>query len=144
MVLQWKKKSKKDREKRLVKALISNYSPGDLLQNSFSSFAFAVGVVSRYESRKPGGTESITRKGIDVAIALDVSKSMLATDLQPNRLERAKQLITKLMNEMPNDRIALVLFAGKAYLQMPLTVDHGAAAMYVRRPPLMRYHNKEQ
>lgn len=56
---------------------------------------------------------------------------MLATDLAPNRLERAKQFIGKLMNEMPNDRIALVLFAGKAYLQMPLTVDHGAAQLFV-------------
>jgi Ca-activated chloride channel homolog len=46
-------------------------------------------------------------------------------------LERAKQFISKLMNEMPNDRIALVLFAGKAYLQMPLTTDHGAAQLYV-------------
>jgi Ca-activated chloride channel family protein len=56
---------------------------------------------------------------------------MLATDLAPNRLERAKQLIGKLMNAMPNDRIGLVLFAGKAYLQMPLTTDHGAASMFV-------------
>ncbi|HKZ67299.1 MAG TPA: VWA domain-containing protein, partial [Chitinophagaceae bacterium] len=75
--------------------------------------------------------EGISRKGIDVVIALDVSKSMLATDLAPNRLERAKQLILKLMNTMPNDRIGLVLFAGKAYLQMPLTTDHRAASMFV-------------
>ena len=81
--------------------------------------------------RKPGETNKTNRKGIDIAIALDVSKSMLAADLAPNRLERAKQFIGKLMNEMPNDRIALVLFAGKAYLQMPLTVDHGAAQMFV-------------
>ena len=64
-------------------------------------------------------------------IALDVSKSMLATDLPPDRLERAKQMILRLMNQMPDDRIALVLFAGKAYMQMPLTVDHGAAAIFV-------------
>jgi Ca-activated chloride channel homolog len=81
--------------------------------------------------RKPGDAEGINRKGIDVIIALDVSKSMLATDLAPNRLERAKQLIGKLMHAMPNDRIGLVLFAGKAYLQMPLTTDHGAAGMFV-------------
>jgi Ca-activated chloride channel family protein len=56
---------------------------------------------------------------------------MLATDLSPNRLERAKQMILKLMDQMPNDRIALVLFAGKAYMQMPLTIDHGAAAIFV-------------
>jgi Ca-activated chloride channel homolog len=56
---------------------------------------------------------------------------MLATDLQPNRLERSKQFINKLIADMPDNRIALVLFAGKAYLQMPLTIDHGAAKMYV-------------
>ena len=132
-LLRWKKKIiKRIGEKRLVQALINNYSPGRFTSKFiFLSFAFAFGVAAVMNPRKPGGSESISRKGIDVTIALDVSKSMLATDLQPNRLERAKQFITKLMNEMPNDRIALVLFAGKAYLQMPLTVDHGAAAMYI-------------
>ncbi len=91
----------------------------------------AIGILAAMNPRQPGETDNTNRKGIDVAIALDVSKSMLATDLPPNRLERAKQFIGKLMAEMPNDRIALVLFAGKAYLQMPLTVDHGAAKMFV-------------
>jgi Ca-activated chloride channel family protein len=81
--------------------------------------------------RKPGASDNKNRKGIDIAIALDVSKSMLATDIAPDRLERAKQFIGKLINEMPDDRIALVLFAGKAYLQMPLTIDHNAAQMFV-------------
>lgn len=93
--------------------------------------AFAVGVVMVMDLRKPGGPEGINRKGIDVVVALDVSKSMLAADLAPNRLERAKQFVGKLLNAMPNDRIGLVLFAGNAYLQMPLTTDHGAAMMYV-------------
>src|SRR5438876_4700745 len=132
-LLQWKRKvTKRIGDKRLVKVLISNYSSKRFTSKFiFLSLAFALGVAAVMNPRKPGGSESINRKGIDVAIALDVSKSMLATDLQPSRLERAKQFITRLMNEMPNDRIALVLFAGKAYLQMPLTVDHGAAAMYI-------------
>jgi Ca-activated chloride channel family protein len=57
---------------------------------------------------------------------------MLAEDSKPNRLEVAKQLVNKLMNELQNDRIGLILFAGRAYLQMPLTTDHGAARMYVQ------------
>jgi Ca-activated chloride channel homolog len=132
-LLQWKKKViKRIGDKRLVRALISNYSSKRFTSKFiFLSLALALGVAAVMNPRRPGGSESINRKGIDVAIALDVSKSMLATDLQPSRLERAKQFITKLMNEMPNDRIALVFFAGKAYLQMPLTVDHGAAAMYI-------------
>jgi len=93
--------------------------------------AFALGVLGVANLRKPGAADNITRKGIDVVLALDVSRSMLSTDLSPNRLERAKQMILKLMDQMPDDRIALVLFAGKAYLQMPLTVDHGAAEIFV-------------
>ncbi len=131
--LQWKKRVKKRiGSEKLVNLLISNYSP-KLFASKFIilSLAFAIGVIAVMNPRVPGDTDNSTRKGIDVAIALDVSKSMLAADLPPNRLERAKQFISKLMAEMPNDRIALVLFAGKAYLQMPLTVDHGAANMFV-------------
>lgn len=119
-------------DKKLVKQLISNFS-----QTLFSvkfiilllAIAAAVGAVMNL--RRPADGDGIARKGIDVVIALDVSKSMLATDLQPNRLERAKQFINKLMNAMPDDRIGLVLFAGKAYMQMPLTTDHRAAQMFV-------------
>lgn len=112
--------------------LIKSFSPR-LFTTKFVLFslAFALGVIAVANLRKPGSPDNITRKGIDVVIALDVSRSMLSTDLSPNRLERAKQMILKLMDQMPNDRIALVLFAGKAYLQMPLTVDHGAAAIFV-------------
>jgi Ca-activated chloride channel homolog len=132
-LLRWKKQIiKRIGDEKLVKALISNYSSG-LFTSRFIvlSFAFALGVLAVMDLRKPGASDNMSRKGIDVVIALDVSKSMLATDLQPSRLERAKQFINKLMDQMPDDRIALVLFAGKAYLQMPLTVDHGAAKMYV-------------
>ena len=94
--------------------------------------------------RIAGTDEGITRKGIDVLIALDVSKSMLAQDLQPNRLERAKQLIINLMNKMPNDRIGLVLFAGKAYLQMPLTTDHNTDGYLYQLLVQVRLHNKER
>ena len=129
----WKSKViKRIGDRNLVKALIGGYSSALFaLKFGMLSIAFAAGTVMVMDLRKPGGTEGISRKGIDVVIALDVSKSMLATDLAPNRLERAKQLILKLMNTMPNDRIGLVLFAGKAYLQMPLTTDHRAASMFV-------------
>ena len=132
-LLRWKKRTiKKIGDYRLVQQLIKNFSP-QLFAGKFFFFslAFALGVIAVANLRTPGSAENISRKGIDVVIALDVSKSMLATDLSPNRLERAKQMILKLMDQMPNDRIALVLFAGKAYLQMPLTIDHGAAAIFV-------------
>lgn len=68
----------------------------------------------------------IERKGVDLVIALDVSRSMMAEDLLPNRLERSKQLIEKILEAMPNHRMGLVVFAGSAYPQLPLTLDHGA------------------
>ena len=129
----WKKKVRKRMgDEKLVRALSPGYSPARFnIRQALLLLAFAAGIIAAMNPRRPGGDVEETRKGIDVAIALDVSRSMLAEDLPPNRLERAKQFIRKLMDEMPDDRIALVLFAGKAYLQMPLTIDHGAAAMFV-------------
>lgn len=133
LLLRWKKKSvKRIGDERLVKLLVGNFSTR--LFNTkfiFFSLAFAAGVIAVANLRKPGAPDNIARKGIDVVIALDVSKSMLAADLSPNRLERAKQMILKLMEQMPNDRIAFIVFAGRAYMQMPLTIDHTAAAIYV-------------
>lgn len=129
----WKKQViKRMGDAHLVKALTGNYSSTLFsVKSGMLSLAFAAGVLAVMDLRKPGSEEGIERKGIDVVIALDVSRSMLATDLAPNRLERAKQLVNKLMDEMPDDRIGLVVFAGKAYLQMPLTTDHAAARMFV-------------
>lgn len=119
-------------DKKLVQELTKNFSPRLFsLKFILILLAIAGGVLALMNLRQPADADSISRKGIDVVVALDVSKSMLATDLQPSRLERAKQFINKLMSEMPNDRIALVLFAGKAYMQMPLTTDHSAAQMFV-------------
>jgi Ca-activated chloride channel family protein len=71
------------------------------------------------------------RKGIELIIALDVSNSMLAQDIQPNRLERAKQAISRLVDQLTNDRIALVVFAGDAYVQLPITNDYTSAKMFL-------------
>jgi Ca-activated chloride channel family protein len=133
LLILWKKKVRKRMgDAKLVKILTANFSPA-LFTTKFIllSVGFALGVIALMNPRQPGASDNIRRKGIDVVVAMDVSKSMLATDLAPNRLERAKQFITKLMSAMPDDRIGLVLFAGKAYLQMPLTNDHGAAQLFV-------------
>lgn len=70
--------------------------------------------------------EKIKGKGIDVMILLDVSNSMLAEDIQPNRLERSKLFISKLIDHLGHDRVGLVIFAGNSYLQVPLTIDYSA------------------
>ena len=133
VVLNWKKRTiKKIGDANLVKEMIKNHSPQKFaLKFILILFAFTAGVFALVNLRSPQGVEQVNRNGIDIMIALDVSKSMLAQDIKPNRLERAKQAISKLIDKLSNDRIGIVVFAGKAYLQMPLTGDHGAAKMYL-------------
>ena len=75
--------------------------------------------------------KEVTREGIDLVIALDVSASMLAEDVAPNRLERARNEIKNLIGDMDGDRIALVTFAGDAFIQCPLTTDYGALRLFL-------------
>lgn len=74
--------------------------------------------------------EKEKRKGIEVMIALDVSNSMMAQDVQPNRLEKSKQVLSKLVDDMTEDKVGLVVFAGDAYTQLPITVDYVSAKMF--------------
>ena len=92
LLLKWKKDTtRKIGDPSLVKELIKDFSaPLFILRFAIICLAFGIGVVALMNPRKPGEGEGVARKGIDVAIALDVSKSMLATDLQPNRLQRAR------------------------------------------------------
>jgi Ca-activated chloride channel family protein len=75
--------------------------------------------------------EKVQRKGADLVIALDVSNSMLAQDIRPDRLTRAVQGISKLIDRLEGDRIGMVVFAGKAYVQLPITTDYSAAKMFL-------------
>lgn len=133
IVIRWKKRaSKKIGDPALIKQLTVNYSSNKfILKFILFTTAFALCVVAVAGLVIPDGTQKVNRKGIDIMFALDVSKSMLAQDIKPDRLERAKQVITKIINNSPDDRIGLVVFAGRAYLQMPLTIDHAAAKMYL-------------
>jgi tetratricopeptide (TPR) repeat protein len=116
----------------LVKELTAHYNTSSFHKKFLLVFvAMALILVSVANLRTKIGAEKISRNGIDVMIAIDVSKSMLAQDIKPNRLDRAKQLLNKLIDKLSNDRIGIVIFAGRAYLQMPLTADHSAAKMYL-------------
>ena len=75
--------------------------------------------------------EEIKRKGVDIIVALDVSSSMLAEDVSPNRLERAKREIIDLLNILQGDRVGLIAFAGASFLQTPLTLDYGAVKIFL-------------
>ncbi len=131
--LGWKKRAaRKMGDARLIKELYKNHSRFKTIIKFFLLIiAFAAGCIAITNPRKLSETVNDVRKGIDVVIALDVSNSMLATDVIPNRLTKAKQLISLLINKMPDNRIGLVLFAGNAYLQLPLTYDHGSANLFL-------------
>ncbi len=89
-------------------------------------------IIAFANPRMGNKTEKVKRAGIDVFVALDISRSMWATDLKPNRMEKARQFALKLIRSLRGDRIGLVFFAGQSYLQTPLTTDYSAAEMFVR------------
>lgn len=76
--------------------------------------------------------KTVKRKGIELMIALDVSNSMLAQDIEPNRLERAKRAISRLVDKLHNDRVGFIVFAGEAYVQLPITTDYPSAKMFLK------------
>ncbi len=84
--------------------------------------------------------EEITAKGVDVVVALDVSNSMLAEDLKPDRMEVAKRALSQLIDRMSGDRLGIVVFAGEAYTQLPITADRSAAKLFLNSigPDLVR------
>ncbi len=76
--------------------------------------------------------ETIKREGVDIVFAVDVSKSMLAEDIAPNRLEKAKRLVSEIINQLASDRIGIIAYAGQAFPQLPITTDYGAAKMFLQ------------
>ena len=76
--------------------------------------------------------ETVNREGVDIVFALDVSKSMLAEDIAPNRLEKAKRLVSEIVNQLASDRIGIIAYAGQAFPQLPITTDYGAAKMFLQ------------
>lgn len=129
----WRRKAaKRIGDPRLVKELYKGYSPiKSTLKFFLFLIAFTLGCLAVANPRKRDTTTMEARKGIDIMIALDVSNSMLANDMDPDRLSNAKELIYTLMERQPDDRIGIVLFAGSAYVQMPLTFDRSAAEIII-------------
>lgn len=76
--------------------------------------------------------KTVKRQGIEVVVALDISNSMLAEDVAPNRLDRAKQMLSKMIDNMVDDKVGLVVFAGEAFTQLPITCDYVSAKMFLQ------------
>lgn len=76
--------------------------------------------------------ETVKREGVDIVFAVDVSRSMLAEDIAPNRLEKAKRLVSEIINELGSDRVGIIAYAGQAFPQLPITTDYSAAKMFLQ------------
>lgn len=134
LMMRWKKNAlKKFGEPSVISGLFPDvsvtrpYLKFILLLLSYSLFIF--GICGPQIGTK---LEEVKRKGVDIMIALDVSNSMNAEDIRPTRLERSKQAIYRLIDKLQGDRIGLVVFAGQAYMQLPITTDYGAAKLFLQ------------
>jgi len=93
--------------------------------------AFACLVIALVNPKIGTKLETVKREGVDIVFAVDVSKSMLAEDIAPNRLEKSKQLVTQIINNLGSDRIGIIAYAARAFPQLPITTDYGAAKMFL-------------
>ncbi|MCX6250414.1 MAG: VWA domain-containing protein [Bacteroidetes bacterium] len=117
-------------ERTVFQQLMPDYSTGKpVFKFILLMIAYAFIVIAMAEPQTGSKLEKVHRKGIDLVFALDVSNSMLAMDIKPSRLERAKQDISRLIDRLEGDRIGMILFAGKAYIQLPITSDYTAAKL---------------
>ncbi len=130
----WKKnKKRKFSNSSLLKRLTpdkSDYKSSLKLILLLLAFTFLiVGLVNPKIGTK---METVKREGVDIVFAVDVSKSMLAEDIAPNRLEKAKRLVSEIINQLNSDRIGIIAYAGQAYPQLPITTDYSAAKMFLQ------------
>ncbi|MCH9028549.1 MAG: VWA domain-containing protein, partial [Bacteroidetes bacterium] len=119
-------------DKELHSVIVSSFSN---VKNYFKFGVIIIALVSLIlaAANLQVGTklQEVKQTGIDVFILLDVSRSMTAEDIKPNRLEKAKYQISNLIRKLQGDRIGLIIFAGKAYIQFPLTTDYSAAGLFL-------------
>jgi Ca-activated chloride channel family protein len=129
----WREKGmKKFGDPLVVAQLIPDFSSTKpILKFIFSVVILTLIIVALANLQSGLTNETVKHQGIDLAIAIDVSNSMLAQDVQPSRLERAKEFASQLVDRSPDEHIALIAFAGKAYIQLPVTPDHDAAQMLI-------------
>ena len=133
LAMKWRKKALTNfGEYRLIKKLMpmaSNYK----VKLKFGVFLLAITAIIIGLANPQIGSkmEEVKREGVDLMIAVDLSNSMLSEDLQPSRLQRAKQAISRLIDRLEGDRIGLVVFAGDAYVQLPITTDYSAAKLFL-------------
>jgi Ca-activated chloride channel family protein len=114
----------------MLTSLVVDYSPNKpYIKFIFSLLVISSLIVALANPQFGTKVEKVKRAGIEIMFALDISNSMLSNDIQPNRLDRAKSLLTKLIDGLTGDKVGIVIFAGDAFLQMPLTTDYSASKL---------------
>ncbi|MFT5242443.1 MAG: Ca-activated chloride channel family protein [Glaciecola sp.] len=117
---------------KLLKRLSPNQSLfKSILKIVVLCLAFACFAIALVNPKIGTKLETIKRQGVDIVFAVDVSKSMLAEDVAPNRLEKSKQLVTQIINNLASDRVGIIAYAGKAFPQLPITTDYASAKMFL-------------
>ncbi len=133
MVMVWKRSvQKRFIDKELLKKLSPNRSTFKSILKIFV-LCLAIACLSFALVNPKIGTklETVKRQGVDIVFALDVSKSMLVEDIAPNRIDKSKQLITQIINNLAGDRIGIIGYAGSAFPQVPITTDFAAAKLFL-------------
>lgn len=130
----WKRKAiRRFGDPKLVEQLMPNRSQAKIiLKYIFLNFALISFIIALANPQIGSKMEEAKRKGADLMVVLDVSNSMLAEDIKPNRLERSKQAITKLLVKLKGDRIGIIVFAGESFLLLPITSDFAAAKLFLQ------------
>ncbi|MGB5553686.1 MAG: VWA domain-containing protein [Flavobacteriaceae bacterium] len=130
----WKKRTqKKFADQPLLKRLTpfrSDYKA--TLKLIFFILGIALLTLALVNPKMGTKLETVKREGVDIVFAVDVSKSMLAEDIAPNRIEKAKRLVSEIINQLASDRIGIIAYAGQAFPQLPITTDYGAAKMFLQ------------
>ncbi|MBL4939684.1 MAG: VWA domain-containing protein [Lutibacter sp.] len=134
LLLWWKKKVQKQfADYNLIQKLSPSTSTfKSVLKISMICVGLSFLIVSLANPKMGTKLETIKRQGVDIVFALDVSKSMLAEDIAPSRLDKAKQIITKIIDKLGSDRVGIIIYAGNSYPLLPITTDHAAAKMFLQ------------
>ena len=130
----WKKSvQRKFADSNLMKQLSPNQSTfKSVLKLVVLCFAFAFLSLALVNPKIGTKMETVRSQGVDIVFAVDVSKSMLAEDIAPNRIEKSKQLVTQIINNLASDRVGIIAYAGKAFPQLPITTDYAASKMFLQ------------
>ena len=108
----------------------SRFKP--LLKTLLLSLAFLMSIIALVNPKIGTELETVKREGVDIVFAMDVSKSMLAEDVAPNRLKKSKRLVSAILDQLTSDRVGIIAYAAQAVPQLPITTDYGAARLFLQ------------